>query len=148
MELAKVGKRGAIIASPKAPKSDTPNKNPKGVGTARGRAASKNGYKLLPAPTVSAQNTKALQKKVTDFNERYKKKLGYGASIGNLTAVFQRGLGAYNTSHSPKVKSASQWAFARVNAFLYLIKNGRPQNKKYITDYDLLPKKHPKSTKR
>ena len=149
-KLAKVGKRGAIVASPKAPKSDTPNRNPKGVGTAKGTAASKKnkkGYKLLPAPTVSAQNTKALQKKVTDFNERYKKKLGYGAAIGALTAVFQRGLGAYNTSHSPKVKSASQWAFARVNAFLYLIKNGRPQNPKYTTDYDLLPKKHPKSTR-
>ena len=42
-----------------------------------------------------------------------------------LKAVFQRGLGAFNTSHSPKIKSASQWSFARVNAFLYLIKNGK-----------------------
>ena len=39
---------------------------------------------------------------------------------------------------------AKQWAMARVNAFLYLLKNGRPQNKKYTTDYDLLPAKHPK----
>jgi len=37
---------------------------------------------------------------------------------------------------------------ARVNAFLYLIKNGRPQNPKYTTDYDLLPAKHPKSPKK
>jgi hypothetical protein len=50
-------------------------------------------------------------------------------------------------SHSPVVKSASQWAFARVNAFLYLLKNGRPENPKYTTDNDLLPEKHPKAGK-
>jgi hypothetical protein len=36
---------------------------------------------------------------------------------------------------------------ARVNAYLYLLKNGRPQDRKYITDNDLLPKDHPKSTR-
>jgi hypothetical protein len=59
-------------------------------------------------------------------------------------------MGAYNTSRSPEVASrggAKQWAMARVNAFLYLLKNGRPQNKKYTTDYDLLPAKHPKKEK-
>ena len=61
-----------------------------------------------------------------------------------LKAVFQRGLGAFNVSHSPRVNNPSQWAFARVNAFLYLVKNGRPQNAKYTGDNDLLPKGHPK----
>jgi hypothetical protein len=28
-----------------------------------------------------------------------------------------------------------------------LVRNGRPQNAKYTTDYDLLPAKHPKSKK-
>ena len=78
----------------------------------------------------------------------YKEKLGYGVTVGQLKAVFQRGVGAFSTSHSPKVKSATQWAMARVNAYLYLVKNGRPQNPKYTTDYDLLPKKHPKSKKK
>ena len=64
--------------------------------------------------------------------------------MGQLKSVFQRGLGAFNTSHSPLVKSAEQWAYARVNAYLYLLKNGRPENPKYTTDYDLLPKGHPK----
>jgi hypothetical protein len=27
------------------------------------------------------------------------------------------------------------------------VKNGRPQNAKYTTDYDILPSKHPKSSK-
>ena len=138
-KLAKVGKRGGIVKSPKAPKSGTPNPNPKGKGTARGTAKGKTGAK------VSARDRATLKKKSDEFNKKYKSKLGYGVTTGVLASVYQRGLGAYNTSRSPKVRSASQWAFARVNAFLYLVKNGRPQNAKYTTDNDLLPKKHPKS---
>ena len=97
---------------------------------------------------MSQKDAKSLQKKADEFNEKYKAKLGYGLTVGMLKSVFQRGLGAFNTSHSPNVKSASQWAHARVNAFMYLVKNGKPQNAKYTTDYDLLPKKHPKSSKK
>lgn len=141
-KYAEVGKRGGIKKSPKAPKSATPNRNPKGKGTAKGDASSSRGAK------VSKQDEASLQKKADEFNERYKKKLGYGVTVGMLKSVFQRGLGAFNVSHSPRVKSASQWSFARVNAFLYLVKNGRPQNPKYKGDFDLLPKKHPKSDKK
>ena len=139
--LAEVGPRGGVRKSPKAPKSDTPNPNPKGEGTAKGDASGKRGAK------VSAKDRESLQKKADDFNKRYKEKLGYGITVGMLASVFQRGLGAFNTSHSPNVKSPSQWAHARVNAFMYLVRNGRPQNAKYTTDYDLLPAKHPKSKK-
>ena len=139
--LAKVGPRGGIVKSPKAPGSTTKNTDPKKKGTAKGTAKGKTGAK------VTAKDRATLQKKADDFNKRYKDKLGYGVTVGMLASVYQRGLGAFNQSHSPRVKSPSQWAFARVNAFLYLIKNGRPQNKKYTTDYDLLPKKHPKSSK-
>ncbi len=140
-ELA-VGPRGGIVKAPKAPKSKTPNLKPKGKGTAKGDASTSRGAK------VSKQDEETLSKKSDDFNERYKDKLGYGANVGTLKAVFQRGLGAFNVSHSPKIKSASQWSFARVNAFLYLLKNGRPQNPKYTGDFDLLPAKHPKSKKK
>ena len=138
VKMAEVGERGGIKKSPKAPKSGTPNKSPKGKGTAKGDASTTRGAK------VSKEDAATLKNKSDDFNERYKKKLGYGVNVGMLKAVFQRGLGAFNTSHSPRVKSASQWSFARVNAFLYLVKNGRPQNPKYTGDYDLLPKGHPK----
>jgi hypothetical protein len=140
-KMAEVDDKGTVKSSPKAPKSDTPNKNPKGKGTAKGDASGKTGAK------VSAKDRATLKNKSDDFNKKYKSKLGYGVTTGVLASVFQRGLGAFNTSHSPKVRSASQWAFARVNAYLYLIKSGRPQNPKYTTDYDLLPKKHPKSRK-
>ena len=141
LDMAEVGERGGVKSSPKAPASDTPNKNPKGKGTAKGNAKGKTGAK------VSAKDRASLQKKADEFNKKYKDKLGYGVTVGVLSSVFQRGLGAFNTSHSPRVKSPSQWAHARVNAYMYLVKNGRPQNPKYTTDYDLLPKKHPKSKK-
>jgi len=139
--FAKVGERGGIVKSEKAPKSDTPNRNPKGEGTAKGDARSTRGAE------VSARVEKILEDKVKDFNDRYKEKLGYGANKGALKSVYQRGVGAYNTSHSPEVKSAEQWALARVNAFLYLLRNGRPENSKYVNDNDLLPKDHPKYSK-
>ena len=139
VKMAEVGERGGIRKSPKAPKSGTPNRNPKGKGTAKGDASTSRGAK------VSKQDEATLKKKSDEFNERYKKKLGYGVTVGKLKAVFQRGLGAFNVSHSPRVNSPSQWAFARVNAFLYLVKNGRPQNAKYTGDNDLLPKGHPKN---
>ena len=141
--FAERGPRGGIRKSPKAPKSDTKNPNPKGQGTAKGDAGTSRGAK------VDKATEDTLRKKVDEFNEKYKEKLGYGVTIGQLKSVFQRGLGAYNTSRSPEVAKrggAKQWALARVNAFLYLVKNGRPQNKKYTSDYDLLPTKHPKRT--
>jgi hypothetical protein len=139
--FAEVGPRGGINPSDKAPKSGTPNPNPKGEGTAKGDASGKRGAK------VSAEQEKTLQKKVDDFNEKESNTKNGRATLGALKSVFQRGLGAFNVSHSPKVRSSEQWAYARVNAFLYLLKTGRPQNKKYTTDNDLLPKDHPKADK-
>ena len=140
-ELAEVGPRGGIRPSKKAPKSSTPNPKPKGKGTAKGDASTSRGAK------VDKATEKTLQTKSTEFNERYKSKLGYGTTVGQLKTVYQRGLGAFNVSHSPNVTSAKQWAMARVNAYLYLVRNGRPQNAKYKGDNDLLPKGHPKSQK-
>jgi hypothetical protein len=137
LKFAEVGPRGGIKESDKAPKSDTPNKNPQGEGSAKGDASGK-------SAKVSAEQEKTLQNKVDEFNEKESNTKNGRATLGQLKSVFQRGLGAFNTSHSPLVKSAEQWAYARVNAYLYLLKNGRPENPKYTTDYDLLPKGHPK----
>jgi len=140
VKMAEVGPKGGIKESDKAPKSGTPNKDPKGEGSAKGDASGK-------SAKVSAADEETLKNKVKDFNEKESNTKNGNATLGQLKSVFQRGLGAFNTSHSPLVKSASQWAFARVNAYLYLLKNGRPENPKYDTDYDLLPKGHPKANK-
>lgn len=136
--FAVVGPRGAIVKSPKAPASDTPNPDKSPKPKAEGSAKNTRGAE------VPKEVEETLQKKSDDFNERYKEKLGYGVTIGQLKTVYQRGVGAFAQSHSPKVSSQQQWAYARVNAYLYLVKNGRPENSKYVNDNDLLPTGHPK----
>ena len=96
---------------------------------------------------VSDETRTALRKKVADHNEA-NPGADKRATLGALLAVWRRGAGAYSTSHRPGV-SRSAWAMARVNAYLYLLRNGRPQDSKYVTDNDLLPSKHPRrSSKR
>lgn len=70
-----------------------------------------------------------------------------GVDLGTLKAVWRRGAGAFSTSHRPGM-TRSQWSMGRVNAFLRLLKKGRPDNKNYTTDNDLLPSSHPRSTKK
>ena len=62
-----------------------------------------------------------------------------------LTAVYRRGAGAFSSSHRPG-KTRDQWAMARVNAYLKLLKSGKPANPKYKQDNDLLPASHPKAS--
>ena len=87
--------------------------------------------------------TKRLQALVTEHNKKNK---GSKATLGMLKAVYRRGAGAFSTSHAPKM-SRDGWAMARVNAFLYLLRNGRPSNPNYVQDNDLLPKGHQRSSK-
>ena len=104
--------------------------------------------KMFLKAEVSARTEKALKKKVEDHNssvEAASKK----TSLGTLKAVFKRGVGAYNTNPSsvrPNVSSADQWAMARVNSFLYALKNGKYRGGKH--DTDLLPEGHPMSSKK
>jgi len=63
--------------------------------------------------------------------------------LGALKAVYRRGAGAYSTSHRPGV-SRGAWAMARVNAFLFLARTGRPENPAYVGDNDLLHPDHPR----
>jgi len=96
---------------------------------------------------VSARVEKALKKKVADHNASVSA-ASKKTSLGTLKKVFNRGVGAYNTNPSsvrPNVSSADQWAMARVNSFLYALKNGKYRSGKH--DTDLLPEGHPMSSK-
>lgn len=86
---------------------------------------------------------KRLEALVTEHNKKDK---GSKATLGMLKAVYRRGAGAFSATHHPKM-NRDGWAMARVNAFLYLLRNGRPSNPNYKQDNDLLPKGHPRSTK-
>ena len=92
----------------------------------------------------------ALKNKVSDHNDRMSeqnKPSWTRTTLGQVKAVYRRGSGAYSTSHRPGVSRAA-WSMARVNAYLYLLRNGRPENPAYTTDFDLLPEGHPKSTRK
>tara|TARA_R100001163_G_scaffold1295_1_gene1905 strand:+ start:12119 stop:13876 length:1758 start_codon:yes stop_codon:yes gene_type:complete len=93
--------------------------------------------------TFSQKTIDRLKSKMAEHNKKGK---GSKASLGALKAVYRRGAGAYSTSHAPKM-SRDGWAMARVNAFLYLLRNGRPSNPNYKQDNDLLPSSHPRSSK-
>ena len=90
---------------------------------------------------VTGAVRKSLEKKVEDHNASDPK---HRTSLSTLTAVFKRGVGAYKTnpeSVRPNVSSPEQWAHARVNSFLYALKNERFRSGKH--DTDLLPDSHP-----
>jgi hypothetical protein len=82
--MAEIGERGGIRKSPKAPKSGTPNLNPKGKGTAKGDASTSRGAK------VSKKDEATLQKKSDDFNEKYKDKLGYGVTNRSIKVCISK----------------------------------------------------------
>lgn len=99
---------------------------------------------------VSEATRTALRTKADDHNDSMRKsdKPSWSrTTIGQLLAVYRRGAGAYSTSHRPGVSRAA-WAMARVNAYLYLLRNGRPEDSKYVTDNDLLPSEHPRATEK
>ena len=90
-----------------------------------------------------------LRNKVKDHNEKVGNAATKRTNLRTLTAVFNRGVGAYKTnpqSVRPSVNSPEQWAYARVNSFLYALRNGKFRSGKH--DTDLLPKGHPMSSKR
>ncbi len=96
---------------------------------------------------VSATVEKGLKKKVEDHNADVSKSW-QKTNLRTLKTVFRRGVGAYNTNPSsvrPSVSNADQWAYARVNSYLYALKNGKYKSGKH--DTDLLPDGHPMSSK-
>ncbi len=98
---------------------------------------------------LSAQVEASLKNKVKEHNEKMEKrgKKERKVTLGMLKAVWRRGAGAFSATHRPKM-GRQQWAMGRVNAFLKLVSSGKPSNPKYTTDNDLLPKKHPRRTKK
>jgi HK97 family phage major capsid protein len=91
---------------------------------------------------------KALENKVKEHNEKHGDDARKKTNLRTLTAVFNRGVGAYKTnpeSVRPNVNSPEQWALARVNSFLYALRNLRFRSGKH--DLDLLPAAHPLSSK-
>lgn len=135
-EASEFGKKKRTISQTPAPKKDRikgSDKNTKGSASG--------GKKITFTPAIEA----SLRKKAQEHNEKAPK--GRKTSVSTLKAVYRRGAGAYSVSHRPGM-TRNQWAMGRVNAFLRLLKSGKPKNAAYKADNDLLPAAHPRSTKK
>jgi HK97 family phage portal protein len=121
----------------------------KKVVNARRKEARKLAIKIadeVSSKAVTSAISKALDKKVEDHNSSNPK---HKATKRMLVSVFNRGVGAYRTNPSsvrPSVNSEEQWGLARVNGFLFALKNEKFKRKPY--DTDLLPSSHPLSSKK
>lgn len=121
-----------------APKKDQIKGSDK---NAKGSASGAKSKKITFTPAIEA----SLRRKVEEHNQKAPK--GRRASLSMLKAVYRRGAGAFSVSHRPGM-TRNQWAMGRVNAFLRLLKSGKPTNSSYTTDNDLLPASHPKASKK
>jgi len=124
--------RNMSEAKTPAPKKDRikgSKKNPKGSAS-----DSRGGI------TIDDAAEQGLKNKLEAYDGQHK------IDLGMLKAVYRRGAGAFSTSHRPGM-TRNQWAMARVNTFIRLVKTGK-RKKSYTTDLDLLPKTHPQSTRK
>ncbi len=97
---------------------------------------------------ISERLKLALQNKIDEHNDEVGDDKDKRTTVSILFEVYERGIGAYRTNPSsvrPSVSSPQQWAMARVNSFLYALKNGKFRSGKH--DTDLLPEGHPMSSK-
>lgn len=87
----------------------------------------------------------ALKQKVADTNESAKDDTRK-TTFETLRQVYERGLAAHRADENTPATPGA-YALARVNAFLKLLRSGRPENKAYTQDNDLLPVGHPRHRK-
>ena len=102
----------------------------------------------LDTKKVTAAVREALQGKVDDHNEKYGDSPTKRVTLRTLETVFRRGEAAYfgnPSSVRARVRSSTQWSYARVNSYLFALRTGRHQGGKH--DNDLFPKGHPLSSK-
>jgi hypothetical protein len=84
------------------------------------------------AITFSEKVTQSLKNKVKEHNEKHSKKV----TLSQLKKVYRRGAGAFSSSHRPG-KSRGQWAMARVNTFLKMLRGGKVKDSYRQADQDI-----------
>lgn len=133
----------AYKSSPKGKGAKTPAKPSERV---TGSKKNKKGSASKANSKISVGSVlETLKDKAKKHNAKHGKEKGKRVSLGMLKAVYRRGAGAFSSTHRPGM-SRSGWGVARVNAFLKLVRSGRPSNPKYVQDNDLLPGGHPRKT--
>ena len=78
----------------------------------------------------------ALENKVEEHNDEVDNDPDKSTDVDTLFEVYERGIGAYRTnpeSVRPTVSSPEQWAMARVNSYLFALRNGKFRSGKNMT---------------
>lgn len=136
--LGKMRQKGLGAKTPAPKKDQIKGSKRNAVGTAASRSAARE-TKFTEAVMRSLKNA---AKKHNSRMEELNKPSWTQVDIDMLKAVYQRGAGAYSTSHRPNV-TRGQWAMGRVRAYLWMMEKGKPKKLTYIGDADLLPRNHP-----
>lgn len=131
-------KTGASTPAPKKDRIFGSKKNPKGSATAKGSITFSDSLIKSIRTVITVHNAQVQKRRMASWRK---------LNLQKSKAVVRRGFGAYSTSHRPNVSRVA-WGLGRLQAFSYLLLNDKPKNKNYITDNDLLPKQHKKSSKR
>jgi len=74
-----------------------------------------------------------LKRKVAEHNKKYSKKV----TLSQLKKIYRRGAGAFSSSHRPG-KTRGQWAMARVNMFLKMVRGGKVKKSYKAADQDVM----------
>lgn len=132
------------------PGKNDPRKTP-AKPSERRKGSKKNKPGSAKKPNKSIKMSKSTEARIRKLMTEHNKKVsakgkGSKATMGRLKSVFRRGAGAFSRSHAPGM-GRTGWGIARVKAFLYLLRNGRPSNPNYKQDNDLLPRGHPRAKK-
>ena len=128
------------------PGKNDPRKTP-AKPSERRKGSKRNKPGSAKKPNKNIKTSEGTRAKIRELMRKHNAKgKGSKATMGRLMSVFRRGTGAFSRSHAPNM-SRTGWGIARVKAFLYLLRNGRPSNPNYKQDNDLLPRGHPRAKK-
>lgn len=106
-----------------------------------GSATREHAQSIVLSPGQEAQ----IRAIVNEHNARMRR-ASQRTTVAAAAAVMRRGMGAFSKTHHPSM-DRSGWGRARLAHFLYLLEHGRPRNRRYVSDFDLLPAQHPKATR-
>lgn len=122
--------KSAKRPGPKSSAQTPAKKSEKRKGSSKNKpgSAGEGGGKI----TFSDKVLESLKSKVKEHNSKYKKKV----TLSQLKKVYRRGAGAFSSSHRPG-KSRGQWAMARVNTFLKMVRGGKVKDSYRKADQDI-----------
>ena len=126
LALSEAAKRGGPKSGAQTPAK--PSEKKKGSDKNKSGSAGGKGGSI----TFSEKVVTSLKNKVKEHNDKNSKKV----TLGQLKKIYRRGAGAFSSSHRPG-KTRGQWAMARVNMFLKMVRGGKVKKSYRAADQDV-----------